>query len=278
MRPYTPMALLLSGALAAAAGAQAAASPAFFIPAVDQAAGGQSTSGTFSVVGCFGNGLVPTRATTSLFTLQGGFATMVDTPTTGRPWVTGALPQYPTLRGGSPHTIYGTQLDLGPSTTVAVGAVPAPVNARAAGTIDITMPHVIEGGALPIEVVNAGGRALQPEVMSVLPMIETDGPFRNFEANRVRYRGRQGDAVVWALADGLISPVSLFPYEGLFRLNLLTLIASDLRFVNSPDGILYLDLPPVELNVAIFFQAFVFSNDIGYLPGAFTNITFVSPF
>jgi len=272
------IALLLTSALAGSAGAQAAASVNFFIPAVEQTPGGEATSGVFSVACSFGAGLTPTGAASPLFSLLGGFPTMIDTPTTGRPWITGSLPQFPLLRGGTAQTIFGTQLDLGPSTTVAVDSVPAPVNSRGPGTLDITMPHVIEGGPLPVEVVNSGGRALQPEVIKVLPLIETDGPFRNFEVNRIRYRGVQGDVIVWALADAPIAPIQLFPYEGLFRLNLLTLIASLPQIVTSPDGILYLDLPAVELNIPIFFQGFVFSNDPGYGPGSFTNLTFVSPF
>lgn len=278
MRRLPELALLLAGALAGSAGAQAAASVNYFIPAVEMTPGGEATSGTFSVFGSFGSGLTPTATASGQYTLLGGFPTMVDTPTTGRPWVTGSLPQYPLLRGGTAQTIFGTQLDLGASTTVAVASVPAQVNGRAPATVDITMPHVLEGGPLPVQVTNGGGVALEPEVINVRPMIESDGPYRNFEVNRIRFRGVQGDVVVWALADAPISPVALFPYEGLFRLNLLTLIASLPQQVTSPDGILYLDLPPVELNIPVFFQAFVFSNDPGYGPGAFTNLTFVSPF
>jgi hypothetical protein len=265
MQPLVPTLLLCS-----LAGAQSASSATYFLAANDKAPGGAAQSATFVLAA--GTGAPAGIAQSASFVLRAGFAAQLEVPVSGRPWLTGASPLFAKLRSAAPLTIHGTELHLGPLPVLTIAGQPAVILNRANGSITTNVPLLHAPGWQAIELQSSLGTTALTHGLGVLPLIELPVPAQSLVPFKLRYRGAQSDLVVWCFALGPLPFVlPLPPFWHGFELDLASLVALPPLGVTSPDGVLELGLPAVQLSVPVWVQAFGFGSDPGYAPGAFTN-------
>ncbi len=260
---------------APARGQGSASSSGYLLVGSDQAPALLGASASYKIVGGLGSGVVPQRAQSTNFVLRGGFPTVVETSTTGRPWLTAATPPNTPLGGRTAHIVQGVELHLGPTTTVKVGGVPASVTSRSATALGITLGVQPEPGYHAIEVTNGGGSAHLNRGFGVRPLLEIERPFdaAGSYGSEIVYRGTQGDFVAWMLALGNSGQkIPLANYGWFFELSFVALTVITVTPVSSPDGVVRLPLPAVQFSRPIHFQGLIIAPSAAYKPGAFTNV------
>jgi hypothetical protein len=253
--------------------AQAASSATYFLPSSEVSPGGEGTSFTYRLTAGSGSGVTPSRSLSISYVLEGGFPASLDATVTGRPWVTGVRALYGPLLGGTQHVVHGTELDLGALTTVDAGGAPAAVRARARDQLLVTLPGLSSPGWKSVAVTNTGGTSTLPGGVGVLPMMDRPRAVLAGAPFRLTYRGASGDAVVWcvALGNGPV-PIPIPPFLHALELDLLTLLVVPAGTVTDPSGELHLDIPAVFFTRPVHVQAFCLSGNLGWTPGAFTNV------
>ena len=270
--PFAAALLCASLCTTAFVGAQAASSKTFFLPANEHGAGGQASSTRFRLSGSFDSGAIAQRAASRSFVLNGGFVASHDVRVSGRPWLTGVRPLYAPLKGGTTLTLYGTELHLGLTATLKIGAQVAAVTTRTRDQVQATLPLQPEPGWQAVEL-NAGGvTTTLPRGLGVLPMLDLDRPRRNGRPFEVSYRGKTGDLVVWLVGAARGPKIVLPGYGHGFELNLAAFHVLTGTIVSDPSGVQRLALPGVNSG-PLYFQSLVISRDAGYAPGSFTNTT-----
>jgi len=260
---------------AASFAAQPASSTTYFLPGSEAASGGACGSTTYKLEASFGDGVVATRAVSSNFRLDGGFNAVLDATVGGRPWLTGVMPLYGPLLGGTAHTLHGTELHLGPATNVTVGGKAATVLARTNHEVRVTLPPQPAPGWQPVTVTNAGGTDLMPRGLGVLPLLEKAHAVASGQPFRLSYRGTMGDLFFLAAAGSKFPfPIAIPPYHHGFQLNLGALLAFLGPFpVTDPSGVFHLDFPGIPIAAPIHVQLLVLPiGKPGYEPGSFTNV------
>ena len=137
----TVVVLLGAGSLAA----QSASSKSYFLVGGEQASGGTCQTPKYALTAAVGSGVVAARSTSSRYTLVGGFTAMLETKTTGRPWLTGVRPRFATMRGAAALTVHGTELNLGPTPAITIGGRPATLLSRQNHALGTKLPAQILG-------------------------------------------------------------------------------------------------------------------------------------
>lgn len=273
--------LLLAGLVVALPG-QSMSSKNWFIPSGEQASGGSAASSKWRINASFGSGAVAGTAKSKNFAMTGGFASTLDTPTTGQPWLIAARPLFTMLDGGTKHRIHGTELDLGPSSSVKVNGLAATVTGRARDAVDFVAPAQKAPGWHTITLGNSGGKASLSEAIGVLPLIEQAKPYfdpapgtppKGKIGGVLRYRGQHKDSLVWLFSVNKMTMFPVLPFRhglevSVFGISFTIAIGQ----VNSPDGIMELSLPLLRLPSRIYVQAASISSKPGYAPGSFTNM------
>ena len=223
----------------------------------------------------FGSGVVPGRATSANFVLEGSWLAALNGKTLGHPWVTGVSPLFGLLGVQTQHRVHGTELHLGATTSCSVGGIPATVNSRARDQLVVTLGKPTVPGWQSVVVSNGGGTSTLPKGIGILPMLDIESPIDNAGSrpSEIVYQGRQGDIVVWMLAAGkspVVLPIPGYGYG--FGLNFLTMIVLTTTPIGAPNGRAALPLPAVAFKRPLNMQGFVFAPLSPYKPGAFTNV------
>jgi hypothetical protein len=253
--------------------AQAASSTAFVSPSSSVGGVGSAASPSWQIEAATVGTDAFAAAASPSFQVTVGFAATIDVATAGAPWVTAVRPMFTPLRGGAVHVVHGTELDLGGSPIVRVDGVGALLGAVRRDRVDFTMPSLSVPGWRPVLVSNVGGQTIATGAVGVLPMIDFAEPWGRTLPNRLVYRGRPNDSMVWALAHTSSPfPVTLPGYFYALHLELATLLVISSATVTSPDGLTHLDLPVLNIRQSFELQCLALSSDPGYAPGAFTNV------
>ena len=262
--------LLLTLSLAA----QSASGPNHFLVAGELAAGGSTQSTVHRLTGTFASGALARRATSTGYVLLGGFPAAIDTPASATPWLTQVTPAYGPLLGGTALTLHGTELNLGPVPQITIGGVAAVPGARTNATLQTTLPQQPGPGYQPVTVQSSFGSSTLPKGFGVLPLIDFPVAHQPNVPLGLRYLGAPGDQFVLALALGT-SPVQLVlaPFHHGLQLDLFTLVVLSPITVTDPGGELTIGLPAAAPPVPIWFQGFALSQNPGWFPGSFTNVT-----
>jgi hypothetical protein len=267
-----PQHLLSALALSAALAAQSASDPVRFLVAADPGSGGTTQSATHRLTGSFSTGVPAARALSAGFVLLGGFPAAVDAPPTGRPWLTGVLPQFATLRGGAALALHGTELNLGAPPALTIGGRPAVLLARSNDRLTTTLPEQPEPGWRAVEASSSLGTTTLPRGIGVLPMLDFPDAPAPGAGSLLELRARQGDTVAFLAALGRFPTLPLPPFHHGLQLDLGTLFVLPPFPVTDPQGRLTLATPANHGPARIFVQAVVLSTDPGYVPGSFTNV------
>lgn len=248
-----------------------ASNSSFVVQSVEFGDGGVANSATHRLVGSLGAGAGTSSATSATHVLRGGFAPRLRVDTSGAPWLHAVRSRYVSYKGAREVTLHGSELHLGSSAAVTVDGKNAAVLSRSRSAIRVQLAANLTPGYQAV-IVQAGGKTTQlARGLGVLPLLETERPRRGLEAFTVRYRGAQGDLVVWLAAVGTGPMIPIAPYAHAFGLDLATLVALPVLAVGDPSGILDLRVPSVPVP-RIFFQGLVISTDARIAPGAFTNV------
>ena len=269
--------ILVAGALAALAPAQnssnggSAAGTTHFLMASETGPGGvQLSSATYLLVAGFGSGVTAQRTATSTHVLEGGFWAAAAASPSDQPWATEVRPRFTKLRGGTTHTVHGTSMNL--ATTVVVPDAIATIVTKRPHELQFRVGPLARPGWSVLRVTSATAHTGLAYGLGVLPMIETPRPPINRTPFTVRYRGVQGDRVVWIFAANK-SPV-VFPLPGFghgLELEFASLFVTAPSTVTDGRGWLEFMLPSVAWTAPVWMQAFALTTDPGYSPGSFTN-------
>jgi len=274
-RAATPLvAVVLALGIAGTAATQAASSPGHFLVGGELAPGGDAVSPGWRLTGSFGSGVTATRAVSANHVLVGGFVAGLDASVPGRPWLTGAVPRYAPYHGGLSVSLHGTELSLGATTTVALGATPAAVTSRARDQVAITVPAGLAPGWRAVALTNSGGTALLPRGVGILPMAEKNRAVAMGEPFRITYRGFPGDVVFLAVAThSLPFAITIPPYHHGLELNPASLIGllGPLP-VTGPAGDLNLNFPGITFTRPVAIQMLGLHTRPALGPGSFTNV------
>ncbi|MFO1078135.1 MAG: IPT/TIG domain-containing protein [Planctomycetota bacterium] len=262
---------LCSLLLALPLAAQSASGATHFLVPSESGAGGRAQSLTYGLTGTLSSGVPAVRATSTGFVLLGGFPAEIETTLTG-PWLTGVLPAYGPLLGGTPLTLYGTQLNQGPA-QVAIGGVPATAGASTAGTLQTVLPPQPAPGYRPVTLQNGMGAAVLPKGIGVLPLIDLPVAHQWNVPFGLRYVGAQGDFFALGLSFSLgPTPLVVPPFRYALQMDLASLLVVGTFLVTDPGGELTIGLPAVAPVIPIYFQCVSFTQDPGWFPGSFTNV------
>ena len=273
--------LLLAGLVTALPG-QSLSSKNWFVSGSETSSGGNAASSTWRMNASLGSGATAGAARSKNFGLTGGFTATLDAKTTGRPWLSATRPLFTLLDGGSKHSVHGTELDLGPSSTVKVNGVTATVTSRARDVVEFVAPAQKAPGWHTVTLGNSGGTASLSRAIGVLPLIEQATPY--FEPGKagndyakiggvLRYRGQHRDSLVWLFSVNKMANFPVIPFRHGLEVSLFGIAFSiAVGGVNSPDGLSELPLPLVRLPGRIYVQAASISSKPGYAPGSFTNM------
>jgi hypothetical protein len=252
--------------------AQPASSQVYFLLGVSFASGASCGSLTYKLDGMQGAECTALAAASATWRLTGGFAALLDAPATGRPWLSGAVPRFATLRGQAALTLHGTELNLGAAPLITIAGLPAPLLARANDRLGTTLPVLPSPGWKPIVVDNPLGTSTLPAGIGVLPLLEFPfAPARDVPA-QIELRGRQGDLFAFAAALGRIPPVPLPPLHHGLELDPATMIVLPPFTISDPGGVFRLDVPANPGPFTLYVQAAVVTTDPGYAPASFTNV------
>jgi IPT/TIG domain-containing protein len=254
--------------------AQSASGTTQFLVASEVAAGGSTQSFAHRLTGTLASGPLAKRATSTGYVLLGGFPAAIETPASGTPWLTHVAPAYAPLLGGTALTLHGTELNLGPVPQITIGGVAAVPGARTNATMQTTLPQQPVPGYQPVTVQNSYGSSTLPTGIGVLPLIDFPVAHQPNVPLGLRYLGAQGDQFVLALALGSnAAPLVLPPFHHGLQLDLFTLVVLPAIPVTDPSGELTIGLPAVAPPVPIWLQGFSLSQNPGWSPGSFTNVT-----
>ena len=253
--------------------AQSASGPTHLLVASEAGPGGSTQSIVHRLTGTFSSGAPAARALSTNFQLLGGFPAASDVPTAGRPWLTGVLPAFAPLLGGTTLTLHGTELNLGAALQVFVGGVAAVPGARTNATVQTTLPAQPKPGYRDLQVVAAGGDSTLPRGLGVLPLLDFPVAHQPNVPVGLRYLGAAGDQVVFALALGTTSfPFPIPGFHHALELDLGSLVVLPALPVTNPNGELVVGLPAAAPPIPIYFQAFSLTQNPGWFPGSFTNV------
>jgi hypothetical protein len=253
--------------------AQPASGLTHFLVDAENGPGGSAQSLVHRLTGTFSSGVPAARALSTSFVLLGGFPAAIEAPATGRPWLTGVLPAFAPLLGGTPLVLHGTELNLGPVPQVTIGGVAAGTGARTNATLQTVLPPQPKPGYQPVSVQNALGDSTLPAGIGVLPLIDFPVAHQANVPLGLRYLGAQGDQVVLALSLGKGPfPFPIPPFHHGLELDLFTLFVLPPITVTGPNGELVVGLPAAAPAAPIYFQAFSLTQSPGWFPGSFTNV------
>ena len=276
MHTTTLLTGLLALTLAADGAAQATASKGFFLSATARAAGGSSASTGFSMTASFGAAAAKPAGSAG-YRLVGGFTAGLDAPVTGRPWLAGALPRITTPRSGALVTLSGTELN-GTAFSVKIGGQNATVLSRSENEVQVRLPFQPVPGFQPVTVSNgtvSNGTVSStlPDAIGVLPLVTTDeapAPNRAFD---IVFKGSPGDAVSWCYGMNPIIPLGIPGYLHGLALSPSSYVVMPGFSILDPSGEFRVPVPPLSYPVGtIYAQAFFFTSNAGYAPGAFSNL------
>ena len=254
--------------------AQSASSTTFFLVDGEFGPGGTAQSFVHALTGISAAGAPAARALSPGFVLLGGFPAAIETPAGGRPWLSGVTPAYAPLLGGTPLVLHGTELHLGAAPAITVGGVAAPAGPRTQATFQTTLPAQPEPGYRAVTVQTSAGSSTLPQGLGVLPLLDLPVAHQANVPFALRYLGAQGDQVVLIVALGRLPfTFPLPPFHHGLQLDLATMIVLPALVVTNPLGTLLVDLPAVAPPVPIWFQALTLTQNAGWFPGSFTNVT-----
>jgi hypothetical protein len=260
--------------LAAPLCAQSASSAGYFLVDGEVGPGGAAQSIVHQLHGTCSSGAPAARAASTGFVLLGGFPAAIEAPVAGRPWLCGVTPGDAPLLGGTALTLHGTELNLGAVPAITIGGVAAQAGARTNATIQVTLPALPRPGYQRVEVQNSLGTSTLPAGLGVMPLLDVPVARQALVPAALRYRGALADQVVFVLALGTFPfPIALPPFHHGLELDLASLLVLPAMGVGDPGGVLRLDLPGVASSIPIFFQAFTLTQNPGWFPGSFTNVT-----
>ncbi len=252
--------------------AQAASGTTHFLVASESGAGGSTQSFVHRLTGTLSSGVPAARATSAGFVLLGGFPAAIETTVIGTPWLTGVLPAYGPLLGGTALTMYGSQLNQG-AAQITIGGVAAVAGVSTSATLQTVLPQQLAPGYQPVTVQNSVGSATLPKAIGVLPLLDFPVAHQANVPVGLRYLGAPGDLFVLGLSAGTLpAPVALPPWHHGLQIDLSTLILVGPFFVTDPGGEFTISLPAVAPVLPIWFQGLSFTLDPGWFPASFTNV------
>jgi hypothetical protein len=242
--------------------------------AVDFGSGGEADTAFYKVRSSAGGGIaVEPDASSASYRIRGGFFGALTAPMLGTPWITGSSPMFVKPAGNPSLTLHGTELWLGTQPVVTVGSAVAPVLARTASQVQITVPPQPVPGYQTVTFANSSGTTRLEAGVGVLPMIDTREPLNGWDPNVLRFHATQGDFVIFGLASSQF-PAGIQIADWKYRLLLdpNEILLTDSYFVGDAEGKLSLTIPPFFATGQVFCQALVLTNDPAYAPASFTNM------
>jgi hypothetical protein len=270
----TGTALLL---LAATGSAQhqsgnAASSPTYFMAAIDFGSAEDTNTLIYRLQGSQGSGVVTEPdAASPTYRIRGGFYGALTSPVLNQPWLTGARPFFLKRTGNGNLTLHGTELWLGPTPTVTIAGIPAPVITRTVDQMVVAVPTQPVPGFQPVTFSNAAGTTTLPEGVGVLPMIEKREPLNGDDPNYIRIHTLPFDVVLLVLGQLQGPGIQILDFQYQLLLDPNFVVFTDAFFVADPDGKTTIPLPPYPSGL-ISVQALAVTADPSYFPGSWTNV------
>ncbi len=270
MSTALPVSLAVVSLLSGAVTGQAAASKTVFLAGHERASGGSSQSTTYRVQCSTGAGAVIGRASSTSFVVDGGFGAGLEAPVTGRPWLTGLREIFATPVGSAMVSLYGTELDLGPSPVLTLGGQTTTAGSRERHRITTTLPPQPVPGWRTASLANPLGQSSLVDGIGILPMVFTEpsAVAPNMDLQLV-FKGTQGDSVVFAIGLGQAAPTPMGGFRYGLALNPLIFFVFPIL---DPSGEFRLAIPSSPWMGPLFAQALFTSTNPGYAPGSFSNV------
>ena len=270
----TTAALLL---LAATGSAQhqsgnAASSSTYFITAIDLGSSEDADTTLFRLRGSQGGGVVTEPdAASPTYRIRGGFYGALTAPVLSQPWLTGSQTFFLKPTGNGQITLRGTELWLGPTPTVTIAGLTAPVVARTVDQMVVTVPDQPVPGFQPVVFSNSAGTSILNEGVGVLPMIEKREPLNGTDPNYIRVHTLANDIVLLVLGQLQGPGIQILDFRYQLLLDPGFIVFTDAFFVADPDGKTTIPLPPYPSGL-ISVQALSITADPSYYPGSWTNV------
>jgi len=235
--------------------------------------GTTAQSTTYVLRGSLGRQSGAVQSNSASYQLEGGFPATLATTAATRPWLTAVRPQVTSSNQSGTLVLHGTNLDLGGSPTVQIGATPVTVGTRQRDHLAVTIPPLTVPGWQPVTVTTSAGETSITKGLAVLPMIETRPAPGSMVPFDLVFRGTTGDQVMWVMGIAPGPPISLPGIRYGFGLHPSIFIVYSGFRIQSPDGELKLSFPATRYGAGFtFLQGLFISSSAPYAPASFSNV------
>lgn len=267
LRPLHGLVLL---SLGSALGAQTASSPQHLVVGQAAFAGGSTQSTNHRLQAVLGEPGGQVLRSPS-HRLEAGTTPVLAATLRQQPWLNSCSPALIDPTPGQILELRGIALDLGTLPTVWIGGKQAQVKSRSKDRISVSMPGDVAPGSPKIRIQNNQGQAELGAHLKVRPVFDLESPPGPGVPFKIRYRGKPGDLVVYAIGIGEIPPVKLGSYR--HGLAMASILAIPAAMVANQQGELEIPIPAVQYPVGVLLlQGLVDSKAAAYAQGSFTNL------
>ena len=263
---------VLAGAVslvAAVLPAQVSSSDSYAMPQHSSSPGAQCSSMRFELSANLAG--LSTSASSSRFTLQGGFAPFLATSLSSFPLLAAAEPRFVEFSSTPQVLVRGSQLHLGLRSSLQIGGRSASVSNSNAGSLQCRVPAALRPGWQDLRYTDLSGTSVYADrAIGVLPLLDLAQPARPGIPFVLRMRAKAGDVGILLLSLRRGPEIPLPGYGHAFGLELATTQILTAALLGR-EGFVDLRGPAAQW-ANLELQALVLSPTSSYKPGAFSNV------